>query len=152
MKSSLFLAPLLASIFILAACAGGDATPTPTPIPTATPTPIVSEETSIKAAIERVYDLISQQRFSELWQTYSSEWRKMCSFDAMVNTLQELRAQGVTRLEVSGFTQVEFLGDRARATYTVVGFDDTGHQTASYDYDFTLVKEDKKWLAEEACF
>ena len=55
-------------------------------------------------------------------------------------------------MEVSGFTQVEFLGDRASASYAVIGFDETSHQTASYDYDVTLVKEDDEWLLEEACF
>ena len=70
----------------------------------------------------------------------------------MVETVEDLKDQGVDRLEVSGFSDIEFIGDRAQVRYSVVGFDDAGQQTAQYDYDTTLVKENDQWLFEEPCF
>ena len=116
------------------------------------PTGAQSEEQRIRAAVERVYDLISDERLPELWDAYTSGFRERCSFDAMVEIIEDLQDQGVDRLEVSGFSDIEFIGDRAQVRYSVVGFDDAGQQTAQYDYDTTLVKENDQWLFEEPCF
>ena len=134
---------VLAAALILAC--GGDGSPDST-------AGSQSEEERIRAAVERVYDLTSDERLPELWDAYSSDFRERCSFDAMVETVEDLKDQGVDRLEVSGFSDIEFIGDRAQARYSVVGFDDAGQETAQYDYDVTLVKENDQWLFEESCF
>ncbi len=144
---------------------GDEATATPAvEEPTATPEETVeggsgtevngvgSEEAQIRAAIEQSYELISDERWEDLWNTYTSDFRERCSLDAMVEAFGELRAQGVARLEVSAFYEIEFLGDTAQASYSVVGFDDGGQQTASYNYDTTLLREDGEWHFEESCY
>ena len=110
------------------------------------------EDAEIRAAIEQPYDLISRERWEDLWNTYTSNFRDRCSFDAMVEVLKGLLATGVVRLEVSAFDEIEVLGDTAQASYSVVGFDDSGQQIASYNYETALVKEDGRWLAEEVCY
>ena len=111
-----------------------------------------TEEAQIRAAVERTYDLVSEERWEDLWNTYTSDFRERCSFDAMIEVIGELRAQGVVRFEVAAFDEIEFIGDAAQATYSVVGFDQDDRQTASYNYDTTLVKEDGEWRFEESCF
>lgn len=111
-----------------------------------------TEEAQIRAAVERTYDLISDQRWEDLWNSYTSDSRERCSFDAMVEVIGEVRAQGVVRFEVSAFDEIEYIGDAAQAIYSVVGFDQVGQQTASYNYGITLVKKDGVWRFEESCF
>ena len=94
----------------------------------------------------------TEERWEDLWNTYTSDFRERCSFDAMIEVIGELRAQGVVRFEVAAFDEIEFIGDAAQATYSVVGFDQDDRQTASYNYDTTLVKEDGEWRFEESCF
>ena len=108
----------------------------------------LTEEERIKAAIERIYELISEERWEELWEAYTTVWRQRCSFDAMVDVMRDIRIQGVSKPEISRFRKIEFFGDEATATYTVSGYDNTGRQTAKYDYEMPLVKEGAEWLAE----
>ena len=140
---------IIVGISVLAAAltfaCGGDGSPE-------SPAGSQSEEERIQAAVERVYDLISDERLPEVWDAYTSGFRERCSFDAMVETIEDLKDQGVDRLEVSGFDDIDFVGDRAQVRYSVIGFDDAGQQTASYDYDVTLMRENGQWLFEESCF
>ena len=110
------------------------------------------EDAEIRAAIEQPYELISDERWEDLWNTYTSDFRERCSFNAMVEAFRSLRATGVVRLEVSAFGEIEVLGDTAQTSYSVIGFDDGGQQITSYTYNSALVKEDGEWLAEDVCY
>lgn len=111
-----------------------------------------SEEARIKATVERVYDLISAKNYGALWSMYTSGFRERCSMEAMVQYFEDSRREGVRSLRVSGFEDIDFVADRARVSYSVVGFDDAGRETANYDYDVVLLRENNRWLFEEACF
>ena len=111
-----------------------------------------SVEDQIRSSIVRTYSLITDQRWEDLWQSYSSDFRDRCSYDDMIDVMEEIRSEGVTRFEVSSIRSIEYVGSSGNAAYVVVGFDDAGEQTASYDYEVDLVNENGTWLFEEVCF
>ena len=108
------------------------------------------EEARIKVSIEQMYQLIDEERWSEMWELYTPGWRERCSFDAMVASYADEPAQ--TKREVSNYQIVELSDSSARVIYTVDVLDDDGRQTETYDYQATLVREGGEWLWEESCF
>ena len=124
----------------------------PSPCEPPAPVPTAAEEEDIKAAIERLYELVSEERWSQVWESYTTTWRETCSFDGMVAYMEAQRDQGITRWDVSRFSNIYLLNGRASVSYTIVNYDSAGGQTGTYDYHVTLVREGNDWLWEESCF
>ena len=110
------------------------------------------EEGRIQAAVEQLYDLISAESYEAVWNMYTSGFRERCSLEVMIRHFENLRIEGVHDRRVTGFDDINFVGDRAWVSYSVVGFDDTGRQTANYEYDTVLYRENDRWLLDEGCF
>jgi len=158
----LFASFVAVAVLLLAGCGSGDDEP-PT---TATATPSASDATpsaslnstsdtvrqEIERAISRVYELLNEDRFEDVYRAYTSAWQARCSLDDMVDAMNSRRASGVQTLRVIGFSDVQYIGDRGSATYTVAGVDGDGRQTASYEYTVEVQREDGAWKLEEACF
>ena len=106
----------------------------------------------ISEAVERVYQLWNEERWSELWESYHSGFRDRCSFDDLVVVLSKFQKdQGIVRREVSRFNNINLLEGRATASFTVVGLDGGGREISTYDLQITLVREHGEWLWEERC-
>ena len=140
MKVLVGLVVLTLVSLLLVACGGSE------------PSPEAAEEALITTTIEQIYDYINNEQWSGLWETYTSEWREQCSFVAMVNSLKDLRSQGIARLEVSRFEQIIISERTAWVSYAVEQFDDAGQPIGSYRYAITLVKQGHDWFALESCF
>ena len=85
---------LASSLAVFPACGGGDDTKETS---AAKAEGLGFEGPLIQAAIERLYRLLDEKRWSEVWESYTSGWRERCSFDSMVAHLSKSNEdQGIT--------------------------------------------------------
>ena len=81
--------------------------------------PPTGEIANVKQAIKRVYQLINDQRWLDVWESYTPEFRKECSYNSYKSHTQGVTFRNFRNRSVTGFSDIEIQGRIALATFNV---------------------------------
>jgi hypothetical protein len=96
--------------------------------------------------VRRLYKLINEGRWEEVWLSYSPEFRDTCRYQSFVADHSPFFRGRVAK--VVDFENVDIYGKRASASFSVSV---TGGPDEEYEYFLILVEDGGKWYWEESC-
>lgn len=106
----------------------------------------------IQSAVRQLYEFMSDAAWSDVWFSYSSEYRERCSFDDLVANFEDDSGVRGWRVSQFRFFGIDYVTSEGSIGYTVERLDEAARTIDAYDYVIYVVRDGDKWVFTESCF